>query len=416
MIESKCHLVGEISTKQSLEGEISNAIKYLEPITQEKSTIPTKEEQILKPDDGFTGLSKVTVGSIPEDYIIPEGSIEITENGNYDVKQKIEAVVNIPEKQFGTKVIKSNGVYKASDDNLDGYSEVEVATSGADLNDYFLMNADKSKGIAFVKRFPKEVYDYLSYKNDHSTAIYMTGFFQYCESLEEISYFKSNNYNAFDNCFYQCRKLKSIPVLDTSNCQNMNSMFYQCNALEEAPLLNTSKVTNTAQMFSSCSSLETIPQYDLRKATNTSNMFAFCYKLKTVPDLNCEKSTNMYNMFAYCSELTSVGEIDCSSCTAINGIFQNNTKITYLGGLKNIGAGYLATQSANNMNYRVDISKAVELTEQSVINVLLGLFDIATKGCKTQTCIVGPTNLAKLTSDAGKQALAQAQSYGWTIS
>ena len=38
---------------------------------------------------------------------------------------------------LGTKTITENGTYKASDDNLDGYSSVEVSTSGVDINDYF---------------------------------------------------------------------------------------------------------------------------------------------------------------------------------------------------------------------------------------------------------------------------------------
>lgn len=35
---------------------------------------------------------------------------------------------------LGTKTITSNGTYKATDDNLDGYSEVEVAISGGTSN------------------------------------------------------------------------------------------------------------------------------------------------------------------------------------------------------------------------------------------------------------------------------------------
>ena len=38
---------------------------------------------------------------------------------------------------LGTKTITQNGTYNASDDNLDGYSQVKVETSGVDINDYF---------------------------------------------------------------------------------------------------------------------------------------------------------------------------------------------------------------------------------------------------------------------------------------
>ena len=91
---------------------------------QEKEVIPTKEVQEIVADKTYDGLSKVTVQSIPNEYIIPSGEIEFTQNGTYDVTDKASAKVNIKEKILGTKTITSNGTYKAIDDNLDGYSEV----------------------------------------------------------------------------------------------------------------------------------------------------------------------------------------------------------------------------------------------------------------------------------------------------
>ena len=103
---------------------------------QEKEAIPTKETQEIVPDKEYDGLSKVIIKPIPDEYIIPKGNLEISQNGTYDVTNYASANVNVPEKQLGTKTITSNGIYKATDDNLDGYSEVEVATSGVDINDY----------------------------------------------------------------------------------------------------------------------------------------------------------------------------------------------------------------------------------------------------------------------------------------
>ena len=91
---------------------------------QDKETTPTKETQVVVADKTYDGLSKVTVNPIPNEYIIPSGEIELTQNGTYDVTDKASAKVNIKEKVLGTKTITSNGTYKAIDDNLDGYSEV----------------------------------------------------------------------------------------------------------------------------------------------------------------------------------------------------------------------------------------------------------------------------------------------------
>lgn len=123
MIEAQ-ELTGYISQDKVLTGELSKTIEVLKPITQEKEVIPTKETQIIEPDKDFTGLSRVTVQSIPNEYIVPSGEIEFTQNGTYDVTDKASAKVNIKEKILGTKTITSNGTYKAIDDNLDGYSEV----------------------------------------------------------------------------------------------------------------------------------------------------------------------------------------------------------------------------------------------------------------------------------------------------
>ena len=125
MIEAQ-ELTGYISQDKVLTGELSKTIEVLKPVTQEKEVTPTKETQIVEPDKDFTGLSKVTVQSIPNEYIVPSGEIEFTQNGTYDVTDKASAKVNIKEKVLGTKTITSNGTYKAIDDNLDGYSEVNV--------------------------------------------------------------------------------------------------------------------------------------------------------------------------------------------------------------------------------------------------------------------------------------------------
>ena len=64
MIGSKYNLVGEISTKQFLEGEVNNAIKYLDPVTQEKTVDSSIELQEVIPDKNYTGLSKVTINPV----------------------------------------------------------------------------------------------------------------------------------------------------------------------------------------------------------------------------------------------------------------------------------------------------------------------------------------------------------------
>lgn len=103
---------GIINQRQNVKGKVVNTTLYIDPITQEKEAIPTEEIQILTPDEGFTGLSKVTVKAIPEEY----------------KKYKI-----------GNKTITQNGEYNAKNDNLDAYDLVIVKTNGVEITTEYNM-------------------------------------------------------------------------------------------------------------------------------------------------------------------------------------------------------------------------------------------------------------------------------------
>lgn len=56
------------------------------PSTQSKIIEPNKNIQIVTPDKGFYALSSVTVNPVSEEYFIPEGTLNINENGEHDVR------------------------------------------------------------------------------------------------------------------------------------------------------------------------------------------------------------------------------------------------------------------------------------------------------------------------------------------
>lgn len=299
---------------------------------QEKTITPTKAIQEVVPDYGYDGLSKVTVEAIPDEYIIPKGTKDIASNGVYNVKEFVNANVNVPDKKLGTKSITQNGTYRATDDGLDGYSEVNVETE---------------------KFSPR----YVSFYNYQGTEL--------DQELNNIS-FKNT-----DTCIYlfsNCSNLVSIPLIDISNIKITRSMFESCRNLKEIPKLDTSSMTTMTYMFYNCQKLKTIPELEASNVFIVSRPFSFCSSLEN------------------------------------------------FGGLKNLGQAYLTTQNANYFNYTLDLSGSTKLTEQSLINVLTNVYDIVSKGVKAQQVILGSTNLAKLTSAEGQQALADAQAKGWTLS
>lgn len=186
MINAKGNLVGSINSKQELIGTLNKAVEYIDPVTQEKEITPSKEIQIIEPDRAFTGLSKVTVNKIPDEYVVPN---------------------------LGTKKITSNGIYKAKNDNFDGYAEIEVVTNGVDINEYF-NNSLKSAGYyspnwaGLIKKIPP---------------IKITG----------------------DNAqflFYQCQ-INGFTEIDTSEVTNMQYMFYGSKNTS-LPEMDASKVDN----------------------------------------------------------------------------------------------------------------------------------------------------------------------------
>lgn len=452
MIETKNNIVGSIKPKLNIAGKINKTIEYISPNNQKKSVIPTKEIQEITPDEKYNGLSKVIVDKIPDEYIIPKGEINITENGEVNVADKETAIVNVPEKKLGNKIIIKNGTYKATDDNLDGYSQVEVETSGVDINDYFdLTKKTSGSVVSYIKTIPKlDTSGYTSFSsffsgfsNMETIPLLNTGnatnlydMFYNCSSLKTIPLIDTSKVTRTEGMFSNCSSLKTIPLLNTSKVTNAGSMFYRCSSLTNIPLIDTSKVTNAALMFGYCSSLKTIPLIDTSNVTNMSstftgcskleeiplldtsnvtevfNMFHSCYDLITIPQLDTSNIKNMGGMFNQCISLTTVPLLNCSSVTKISEIFLSCYKLENLGGFYNLGNNYPTNIHENDFEKSLNLSFCPKLTHDSLMNVINNLYDIASKRIKTQQLVLGSTNLAKLTAEE----IAIATEKGWTVS
>ena len=358
----------EIEEETPIEFDLEDDVYLVEPKVEKLEVIPSKEQQEFKPVQG-TYYNDVVVDKIPDEYVIPK---------------------------LNKKTITKNGTYNAVDDNLDGYSEVEVSTSGVDINEYFtdtIGSGDSNVGgwVKTIKKLPSPF------------------------PISGIS------------CSYMFNRYQgtTLPQIDTSNITSMQGMFYGCNNLVNLDLssFNTNKVTDMSGMFQGCSSLTSLDlsSFNTSNVTSMNGMFSSCKKLKelSVNNFDTSKVTNIQSMFQSCSSLTSLdlSNFDVSLIQSFSSLFSNCYNLqTIVGGLLNAGKSYLTTINANYYYYRIDLSSCSLLLEQSLINVLNSLYDIATKGCNTQQVVLGSTNLAKLTSEAGQQALTNAQNRGWSIS
>ena len=220
-------------------------------------------------------------------------------------------------------------------------------------------------------------------------------------------------------------KYKTLAPSDTGYYVGTNSYNKVCQNITKliGPIRFINTVSDTySYTFAYMPMIEEIPDITYIFAHNLSHFFYSDMKLKRVPYIQCldgsmEKSlvTNV-SAFCYgCKELIEVPLLNLYSATYIEDMFKLCSSLTTLGGFKDLGQAYDTTKDANYTYYTLDLSSSTLLTEQSMINVLTNLYDIATKGVKPQQVILGATNLAKLTSTEGQQALAQAQQFGWNI-
>ena len=266
---------------------------------------------------------------------------------------------------LGTKTITANGTYKASDDNLDGYSQVTVETSGVNLDEYFKPTIT-SQG---------------TYKGAWGDTL--------IKFRSPLTVVGTNGEYLFYNY-----PLAVLPEIDTSNITIFTSMFENCKNMVNPPTLNTSKARLMYRMFSS-SGIVNAPELDTsnvmcpsnRSFGGTSEMFYSCQSLVSVPEYDFGKNNQTYNMFSYC------------------------TKLTTLGGFLNYGKA-LGAYSALYRYVALDLSTCTQLTHDSLMNVINKLYDIASAGYNTQKLVLGNENLAKLTAEE----VAIGTSKGWSIS
>ena len=289
-------------------------------------------------------------------------------------------------------------------------TEIASIESGVDINEY--LSDTITKGTSSSGGWVKTIIKLRSPLTVEGTsAEYM--FYRY--SLNELPQLDTSNVNRMDYMFSGCKNITTIPQLDTSNVFRMSYMFGSCTNLTTIPQLNTSNVANMDYMFYNCSNLTTIPQLDTSNVFRMSYMFGSCTNLTTIPQIDTSNVTIMDYTFYNCSNLTTMPQLNGEKLTDIVSAFNGCKSLENFNGIINLGQEYSTTQSANSNYYKLILSDSTKLTEQSIINILNNLYDIATKGCNTQTVTLGATNLAKLTSTEGQQALASAQSKGWNI-
>lgn len=207
----------------------------------------------------------------------------------------------------------------------------------------------------------------------------------------------------------------NITKWNTSNVVSMKGLFFSCNKLTSIPSFDTSNVVDMTQMFQSCANLKNVPDLDYSNAVLICSLFAGCTSLTSIPDLDISSAiyfaTSSSNSWINgASNITSIGALQCDNIEDIYYMFggSSNTKITHFGGAINLGKRWTLNNSSGNYAFNY----VPNLTYESVLNVLNGLYDRASAGMTNITLKLHPNHLAMLSDED----IAIATNKGWTLS
>lgn len=181
------------------------------------------------------------VDDILENTTVPSGTLNITEDGDYDVTNYLTANVNTSNNYF-TSNVTAGSMY-----------DVGVVQS--------------------IKKLPSRMT--------------VTG---------------TSGLNMFYNCF---NLLEIPELINSSNITDATSMFVNCRSITTMPLIDISNVNTATAMFNYCTNLISIPQFNTQNLVNMTFMFRGCGKLVTLPVLNTNKVTSMQNAFQDCVQLSN---------------------------------------------------------------------------------------------------------------
>ena len=340
-------------------------------------------------------------------------SISITENGTYTKEDGYNKItINVPD---------VNGSYDEgyNEGYNEGYAEGKGSSAG-------IINVGEV-GIKFGRSTFAELPSYYDFKdvvnlNDMfygceylrtipemstSKVTTMESTFELCKNLTSIPYLDTSNVNYMLDTFSNCEKLTTIPELNTSMVQSMNGLFMGCASLTSIPYLITSRVKDMQYMFYGCFNLTSVPNLTTDNVLYMDSMFSFCESLTTIPELNTSMVQSMNYLMSGCINLVSVPPLNAEKVTEIEHFFGSSelTKLTDFGGLIGLKA---------SMTDNYGFVKTPNLSYQSCINILNGLFDFKGNG-KNPNVFQGKLKVHQNFLDLVGDKISIATSKGWTI-
>lgn len=338
-------------------------VESIEIRLQDKEVSPNYDVQKVTADDDYDGLGEVTVNPITLNLqnkeVTPSYEVqEVTADNGYDALKKVTVKAKT------------------------GYDTDDADAVASDITAGKIAYGKDGKIIGSMTSSNNALINTQAYKHEGSYANFVM---QYVTKAEiDLSGFTDCRY-----AFADCQNLESLTLKGTEN----GAILY------------------IANMFTKCLELKNVPDFNTSNVLTADSCFRDCKSLKKITSLNVGKTTSMKEMFSGCTALEEVCELDCKNNKNVQGMFYNNSSLKTLGGLKELGKAYTGS-SVNSTSYNLNLTTCTNLTKQSLLNVINGLYDLASHNKAAQGLFLGEINLAKLTAEE----IAIATNKGWNVS
>ena len=408
--------------------------------TESFEIIPNTSEQVVKASDGKF-IKEVVVEAIEdiepevaaqeEKLQVLEGKVDdlpiyepigddLVEQADVmaDIKSQVDSLKDISNE---TLDITENGEYDVLD-----YGKV-VVDAKEDLEDEFGVQDEELAGLeADVEALEDKPQSDIQYMIDESNSCKYMFYYYGGTSLPFVKNLNTSNVTDMSYMFGSCTKLENIDLsnFNTENVTTFVRMFDSCFNLKDLDLssFNTTKVTNMTYMFYCCFNYLTSPidldlsNFETPNLTQTENMFDNCRKIKSlnVSNFNVGKISSMRNMFRSCVALTSldISNWDTVNVTSMNALFSSCSELVNIIGVLDMFSvtdNYymvgeckkLETITLKNIKKSLQLGSGTSygtlLTNETLINTIQQLWDFTGSTSQTLTLsTTSKTNIANI--------------------
>ena len=255
----------------------------------------TSEEYQVANDD---------VDNIHENTIVPSTTINIIENGLYNVANYASADVNIPI-------------------DLSNYYTYNIAVGSIAKSIKSIPEGFTIEGDSLYKVF-YECSNLITLPNMNTEQVTsLLDAFGRCSNLTSLPNFNFDNVVDVRSSFSGCSSLTSIPNYNFSKASNLYCTFTNCSNLSNINCNLAANVVDIQYTFANCRNLTDLSHFSFTNVTGLRSTFEGCVNLVALPNINFSNITYYVSTFSNCQSLTDISMIDTSNATNIQGIFSH---------------------------------------------------------------------------------------------